>query len=591
VNNSNFDQLLQGIPMFDIDITADIQHDEEITIIPPADPCLDSAEVILNEPLNAGAPVFEKEGAASEVIEKVIETDGTDGTDEADAPAVASHADDGRLILRHLPSEIRHARDIVLACLAKTGKLFEQGGSVVTVRRDSVSGETEVCAVNSAELMLVIDEVVAWERFDARKSSFVRSAPPEKFCSTLIRTNLGGVLPPLAGIVQQPFLRADGSVCATPGYDPSSQLYGSFDAPRWIMPEHPSQADAEAALGVLSGLLSEFPFVTDHDRAAALAAMLTATVRPSLPTAPMFHTRAHVPGSGKSYLCALITALASPRLASPLAFPGNNDECEKVLLAELRRGVPVIEFDNLTHDIAPYKKLCTVLTSDRVSGRVLGTSRTIAVSTKVLMLSNGNNVGPVGDMARRCITINLDARTETPATRIFDRAGLLEDVRNDRTRYVAAALTVVRGWLAAGSPGTVCTPVNSFDRWSDWCRQPLLWLGQPDPAASVFQAHEEDPYRMLLGRLLKIWHERFGSAPVMARDLVAWTQEPLEAGNHEELDIRELLNEIAGTDRGAINRRSLGWWLKARTGQVVNGLRLQRVPRQMNAQTWQVVSV
>ena len=38
----------------------------------------------------------------------------------------------------------------------------------------------------------------------------------------------------------------------------------------------------------------------------ALAAILTAAVRPSLPHAPLFHVTAHQPGAGKSYLCELI---------------------------------------------------------------------------------------------------------------------------------------------------------------------------------------------------------------------------------------------------------------------------------------------
>ena len=41
-------------------------------------------------------------------------------------------------------------------------------------------------------------------------------------------------------------------------------------------------------------------------KAAALAAMFTAVVRPSLPYAPAFHVRAPVFGSGKTYLCELI---------------------------------------------------------------------------------------------------------------------------------------------------------------------------------------------------------------------------------------------------------------------------------------------
>lgn len=519
----------------------------------------------------------------------VVEQPACEKTDQTEKSDISTAVDDGRVVVRHHASDIRRTRSIVLTSLAGTGKVFEQGGSMVTLKTDSVTGEVVLHELNSAQMVLAVDEVVAWERFDSRKQEFVRSAPPESFCSSLLRTGVTGELPALAGVVQQPYMRDDGTICSTPGYDRVSRLYGAFAAPDWPCLEHPTQNDARAALERLEGLLDEFQFVDAVDRAASLSAMLTAAVRPGLATAPMFLTRAHVPGSGKSYLCALITAMASPRRGAPLAFPSSDDECEKVLLAQFRRGSAVIEFDNLTRDLLPYKKLCTALTSERVTGRVLGTSRTLELSTRVLLLANGNNVDPVGDLARRCITIRLDALTERPAERTFTRPDLLEQVRQQRDEYVAAALTVVRAWLVAGMPKAKCAEQGSFNRWSDWCRQPLLWLGHPDPVATMSTAHSEDPERVLLGRLLEIWQARAASGPVMVRDLVAWAAEGSSDTGSGELGLADVLDQIAGDRGGSINRKRLGWWLKAHSGHIVGGRRLQRHPRRANADTWHVV--
>jgi hypothetical protein len=117
--------------------------------------------------------------------------------------------------------------------------------------------------------------------------------------------------------------------------------------------------------------------------------------------------------------------------------------------------------------------------------------------TRTLVLSSGNNVGPVGDMARRCITINLDANCEMPATRSFMKDPL-GDALKSRESVVSAALTIVRAWISAGEPMTECATLGSFGAWSRWCRQPLLWLGKPDPAASAFAAMTDDPDRDLL---------------------------------------------------------------------------------------------
>ena len=191
------------------------------------------------------------------------------------------------------------------------------------------------------------------------------------------------------------------------GYDAATGMFGVFNAREFAIPECPTRVQAEAALAMLKDLLTEFSFASETDRAAALTALLTAAVRPSLPHAPMFHVRAHMVGSGKSYLCELITAFATPQRGTPTTFPADDEECRKLLLAELLRAPAVIEFDNLTGDLVAHKSLCTALTSEHMTGRILGVSKTATVSTRALFLSSGNNVGPVQDMTRRCITIHL----------------------------------------------------------------------------------------------------------------------------------------------------------------------------------------
>ena len=174
-----------------------------------------------------------------------------------------------------------------------------------------------------------------------------------------------------------------------------------------------------------------------------------------------------------------------------------------MLLAELLRAPAVIEFDNLTSDLLAYKSLCTALTSEFISGRILGVSKTATVRTRVLFLSSGNNVSPVQDMTRRCMTICLDPSCETPAARTFKRPELVREVLRERGRYVSAALTIVQAWIGAGRPKTACKSLAGYGDWSELCRQPLLWLGCSDPAVSVFEAMADDPDRETLGRLLK----------------------------------------------------------------------------------------
>lgn len=76
----------------------------------------------------------------------------------------------------------------------------------------------------------------------------------------------------------------------------------------------------------------------------------------------------------------------------------------------------------------------------------------------------------------------------------------------------------MRAWIVTGRPKTECKSLAGYGDWSDLCRQPLLWLGYPDPTASVFEAMTDEPDRQTLARLLNVWFAVFGKTPAMVRD-------------------------------------------------------------------------
>jgi len=262
----------------------------------------------------------------------------------------------------------------------------------------------------------------------------------------------------------------------------------------------------------------------------------------------------------------------------------------KLLLAELLTAPAVVEFDNLTSDLIPHKSLCTALTAEFISGRILGISKIATVSTRTLFLSSGNNVEPVRDMTRRTLTITLDPACETPAARDF-RKQPVKDVCADRGRYVSLALAIVRAWHCAGRPTTACKNIASYSGWSDYCRQSLLWLGLPDPAACLFEAMNDDPDREILGEFLQAWFTRFGKVPALVKDVITAAQTRGMSMNYPNETLLEAITDIAGERDGSINRKRLGWWIKRHAGRVVNGLRLVQDTSTRNAAKWKVESV
>ncbi|MFH0783216.1 MAG: hypothetical protein V2B20_14880 [Pseudomonadota bacterium] len=485
--------------------------------------------------------------------------------------------------IRVVDGEMNRVVDAAECELAHSGRHYQRGGLIVTVVTDPGTHETRVQDINQSSLVRALAGAVTWARHDGRSQKWVRIDPPARHAAVLFDAPSYPHLPVLNGLARQPYLRPDGSMMTEAGYDLTTGMFGVFNAREFVVPESPTRAMAEVAMVLLKSTLNEFSFASESDLAATLAAMLTAAIRSSIAHAPMIHVRAHMVGSGKSYLCELITTFATPQRGTPTTFPPDDEECRKLLLAELLRAPAVIEFDNLTSDLVAHKSLCTVLTSEYMSGRILGVSKTATVNTRTLFLSSGNNVGPVQDMTRRCISIHLDPGCETPAARSFTRPELVREVLRERGSYVSAALTIIRAWIVAGRPKTACKSLAGYGDWSELCRQPLLWLGMADPTASVFEAMADDPDREILGRLLNAWQSVFGKTAAMVREAVKQAMLSVE-GN---IELCEVLHDIAD-DRGEINRRKLGWWIKRHAGRIVDGRRFLRSSGNRSAEAWKV---
>src|SRR5690606_16736377 len=165
--------------------------------------------------------------------------------------------------------------------------------------------------------------------------------------------------------------------------------------------------------------------------------------------------------------------------------------------------------------------------------------------------------------------------------------------RADRGRYVAAALTVLRAYHAAGRPEQP-DPVGSFEEWSGWVRAALLWLGEADPVETMEQARELDPRHAALQAVVTQWKEAIGGERVTVREIIgrATASQTGDWGRPEFLrpEFREALLSVAGKD-GAIERVRLGHWLAANAGRVAGGARIVKDGLLSGHMTWRLVSM
>ena len=484
--------------------------------------------------------------------------------------------------------ELHRVVDAAERELAAAGRHYQRGGLIVSVVTDPGTGETRIQPVSANSLMRALSSCATWERFDARSDDYVVTDPPSKHVNVLFDGETYEHLPVLRGISRQPYLRPDGSLMGRAGFDPATGMFGAFDERAFNIPDRPDKSAALCALAEVSALLAEFAFAAPHDKAAALAAMLTAAVRPSLAVAPMFHIKAPQIASGKSYLTGLIAAFAGPAKPSAYAFPTTEEECAKLLLSALMQAPPVVVFDNLTTDLIAHKALCSALTEEFITGRVLGISKTATVPTATLFLSSGNNVDSVRDMTRRVLTITLDPACETPATRDF-KGDPLALVHRDRARFVSLALTIVQAYSVAGCPAQDLKPLGSYGAWTRLVRSALVWLGQPDPATAVFSRMAEDPDRETLGRMLLAWKAAFGRSPTAVRDALKQI-EGFGSNKSSHTELAELFHDVAEL-KGEVNRNRLGKWIARHQGRIVNGLRFTRDTPLGGSERWSVKGV
>lgn len=224
-----------------------------------------------------------------------------------------------------------------------------------------------------------------------------------------------------------------------------------------------------------------------------------------------------------------------------------------------------------------------MLTSPTTSERILGVSKTVTVSTRTLVMGSGNNVEPQRDLRRRVISIRLSPRTASPALLSY-RGRPAEEVSLNRGRYVSDALTIIEAWRLAGRPRADVFDIASFNGlWSDYCRHTLLWLGHPDPAASLKDQLQSDPDSEALGEFLEAWFDRFGDAPITVRRLVSIDDVRSDT-------LREALDDLPVHDPKGLNKSKLGWFLRKQSFRIVGGLQVEPA-ESTERKAWRVVRV
>jgi putative DNA primase/helicase len=486
-------------------------------------------------------------------------------------------------------------RDGIRHKLAEAGLLVMRGAGVQFYQRDielvrvcmilaKTSDDQDILVPGIMRVSLpMIERALAksayWEK-RSRNGEFRRINPPRDVAEQIAAMVGEWGFPTLKGIIGTPTLRRDGSVLEAEGYDPGTGLYLFSPPPMPPISTDPSKADAMAALALLDGLLTEFPFVDAASRAVALSMLMTPVLRGAFSVVPLHAVTAPGAGTGKSYLANIASVIATGERCAVKAASPNPEETEKRLMGAVLDGRLIVAIDNVNGELTG-DFLCQLTEQELLEVRRLGKSDTIRVRNSFTVFANGNNLIVVGDQVRRTLVCHLDANMENPEARIFN-ADPIAMVLADRGQYVAAILTIARAYLAAGKPGRL-PPLASYEGWSGLVRSALVWLGRADPVATMATAAAEDPIRQQRAAVFAAWAAELPLAP--ARFM---TGEIIEMANEHDTAaygklpkpkrplLRDALRDAAGGRDGfGIDAKRLGRWLTRNAGVVCGGHKLE----------------
>lgn len=279
----------------------------------------------------------------------------------------------------------------------------------------------------------------------------------------LILLRLLDVLPAITVVTQTPFLRADGTICNTAGYDPVSGMYLT-NALNVTVPDEPTLDDVVDAVCLIDDMLADFPFKGESDRAHTYALLLTPFIRHLVRLVPLFVIDANGPGVGKNLLSESCMYVATGTWVTTNPLPTDNEEQRKQITSIMRTGTAVALFDE-AHIITGLN-LARLITSSTWGDRLLGYSQQVNYPNAVTLVALGNNVQIQGDMPRRSIITRLEADMADPHLRTgFRHDDLRRYVEDNRAELVGALLTILRAWVIAGRPDGA-QRLGSFDDWA-----------------------------------------------------------------------------------------------------------------------------
>jgi hypothetical protein len=385
----------------------------------------------------------------------------------AEDPNIYQRAGELIRIVRITEAEAEHSKD------AKGVKTIE-------------SGTPSLKPIPDANLLARMSGIVPCQRYSQKEKEYIPCDAPAKLARSILVYAEYPKVRLIRGVAEAPFLRPDGSVMQTAGYDKQSGYLYAPSARFPKIPDAPSQDAAHAAFLKLHHVYAGLEFVDDAAMACPIAGILTIFAQAAIKgCVPIFMTEANTPGTGKTIVNDTIGIIAAGRPMPRRSFPGPGEELRKVLDAYARDGTRFFCLDNIGQDFGGEALEAAVTTEGHYDLRVLGETRNMRVEWHTIVFGSGNNIGFCrADIIPRTLMSRLETQAEDPRSRdvttFLIKENLLDYVRRERAELVVAALTMLRAYAHAGKPKQSNKAWGSFEAFNSWIAPAILFAGGPD---------------------------------------------------------------------------------------------------------------
>lgn len=413
-----------------------------------------------------------------------------------------------------LPEVMKELYEAIVKANSKnpaSPRLYRGAGGPSVVEKDK-DNQFILKTVSVPHLRFIAAEMAIWH-------SSRGEAWPSKDLMEIFLANFNQFpLPAIARVVSAPFYRADGTLCAMPGYDAQTQTFLALPKDFVLADIEPTEENLAVAHDFLvEDILGEVAFRDDASRAHAIALMILPLVRLMIDGATPFHLfEAAQQSSGKSYAASL--AIAPYERPTSVTDTRKDEEWDKALLSAFVLGRPVIFVDNITSNLGS-PALASYITEPTKTGRLLGGNVMATVETRgVTWVGTANNATLSADIISRMLKIRIDPRMEEPAEREF-KSDAWTYVQNNRAEVIGALVTLVEAWKVAGEPEFTSNK-HRFDRWSRVMGGILQVAGISGFLDNLKSERlHNDTSREAWSGFVGAWFEEFGDDPVTAKQV------------------------------------------------------------------------